>query len=151
MFLLFVLPVLVGTYFAIITGFIFFGRISAIFGIIVELAWIYCVSNFIAEKYSDKVEVPINRLNSALSMLILINFPFFFFPLPTNIMGAIAAASLVLNLYCIYFLARLVVMVEKQRNVGLNDYLMTGIIAYFWLIGIWFLQPRINRIYYQSD
>ena len=46
-----------------------------------------------------------------------------------------------------YFLAKLLVMVEKKSIVRFNDYIGTFFAAYVLLIGIWYLQPRINRAF----
>ena len=141
------LPVIVGTWFAVRFENIALAQMSVLFGTLMELVWIFSVSNYIANKYSHRVEVPIKRLNTALGFILI--FYILYIPdlIPTAIAQAVGYMALALNLYCICFMARLIVMVEKERNVTFKDYISTAIIAYFWFIGIWFLQPRINRIY----
>ncbi len=146
-FLLSVLPVAVGMWLASLTETIAMAQMSLLFGFFVELAWIYSVSNYIAKTYSHRVEVPINRLNGALIFIIIIYILYVPGLIPEAVGSAVGFLAIGLNLYCIYFMARLVVMVEKERNVTINDYILTAISAYFWIIGIWFLQPRINQIY----
>jgi len=53
-------------------------------------------------------------------------------------------------LYDLYFVAKNLALVEKQRSVSLGDYL--GYFCGLWIfpIGIWIVQPRINRLYAAS-
>ena len=69
-----------------------------------------------------------------------LRFFWIFFPL----IGLMCVA----NLYCIYKTAEALVTVELQRKATSGDCIVEFIlILYFWIIGIWFLQPRINRIF----
>jgi hypothetical protein len=49
-------------------------------------------------------------------------------------------------LYCVYFIAKTIVIAKLQRAVKFND--CVGIILLLWLlpIGIWFIQPLINKL-----
>lgn len=49
--------------------------------------------------------------------------------------------------YCIYFLAKSLKAVELQRSVTSNDYIGEFFLFWFYLIGLWFIQPRINRLF----
>ena len=49
-------------------------------------------------------------------------------------------------LYIAYFVARSVVSVEKQRIVTFDEYILPLLQVLFLPIGIWFLQPRLNRL-----
>lgn len=53
-------------------------------------------------------------------------------------------------LYLVYFVARSVVSVERQRIVALNEYIFPLLQAMFLPVGIWFLQPRLNRLCSES-
>ncbi|PZP51186.1 MAG: hypothetical protein DI598_03780 [Pseudopedobacter saltans] len=50
-------------------------------------------------------------------------------------------------IYCTYFNARALKTVELQRAVTFNDFV--GEFFLFWLfpVGIWFIQPRINKLF----
>lgn len=48
--------------------------------------------------------------------------------------------------YCCLFVAKTIVMVEKGRDVLFEDYFYEFVMVILFPIGIWFLQPRINKI-----
>ena len=48
--------------------------------------------------------------------------------------------------YCIYFVSKTIRTAELQRNVTFSDYAGEFFLIWFYPIGIWVLQPRINRL-----
>ena len=48
--------------------------------------------------------------------------------------------------YCMYFIAKTIKTVELQRYVYFSDYIAEIIMIWFFPIGIWFLQPKINKM-----
>lgn len=49
-------------------------------------------------------------------------------------------------LYYTAFPVRLLNTIEKEREVTFSDYILDSFLVIFFPIGIWILQPRINRI-----
>jgi hypothetical protein len=49
--------------------------------------------------------------------------------------------------YCMYFIAKVLKSVEWQRPVTFGDYAGEFFLIWFFPIGIWILQPRINRLF----
>ncbi len=49
-------------------------------------------------------------------------------------------------LYSMYFIAKTIKTVELQKEVTFSDFVGEFFMIWFFPIGIWFLQPRINRI-----
>jgi hypothetical protein len=49
--------------------------------------------------------------------------------------------------YILYFLSKSLRTVELQRQATSNDYISEFIMLWFSFVGIWFLQPRINKIF----
>jgi len=49
-------------------------------------------------------------------------------------------------LYCFYFVAKTIKTAELQRNVRFGDYAGEFFLIWFYPIGVWFLQPKINKI-----
>ena len=47
--------------------------------------------------------------------------------------------------YCIYFVAKTIKTVELQRPVAFGDFIGEFFMVWFSFIGIWILQPRINK------
>ena len=52
--------------------------------------------------------------------------------------------------YVLYFLARNLVLAETTRPVSFRDFIGSFLLFWFYPIGIWFLQPRINRLYAET-
>lgn len=48
--------------------------------------------------------------------------------------------------YCLYFVAKTIKTVELQRAVTFSDFSKEFFLAWFFPIGIWILQPKINRM-----
>jgi len=48
--------------------------------------------------------------------------------------------------YCIYFVAKTIKTVELQREVIFSDFVAEFFLVWFHFIGVWILQPRINKM-----
>lgn len=48
--------------------------------------------------------------------------------------------------YNIYFVAKSIKTAEAQRSVTIGDFILEAVFVWFLPIGIWFLQPRINKM-----
>lgn len=53
--------------------------------------------------------------------------------------------------YCMYFIAKELKATELQRPVSFNDFAGEFFLIWFFPIGVWFLQPRINRLFRSSQ
>ncbi len=49
-------------------------------------------------------------------------------------------------LYNLYFVARTFKTIELQRKVELGDYIGEFFLLWFYPVGIWFIQPKINKM-----
>lgn len=49
--------------------------------------------------------------------------------------------------YTLYFVAKTIKTAELQRKVGFGDFAGEFFLLWFYPIGIWFIQPRVNRLY----
>lgn len=49
--------------------------------------------------------------------------------------------------YCFYFNAKALKSIELQRPVTFNDYAGEFFLLWFFPIGVWILQPRINKLF----
>jgi hypothetical protein len=72
-----------------------------------------------------------------------------------NEYSPIAIVSIVLSLhlfsmfcifYCLYFCAKALKAAELQRPVTFSDFVGEFFLLWFFPIGVWILQPRINRL-----
>jgi hypothetical protein len=53
-------------------------------------------------------------------------------------------------LYAFYFDAKNLVMADRPGPVGFRDYVCSFALILFFPVGVWFVQPGINRLYAQS-
>ena len=49
--------------------------------------------------------------------------------------------------YCIYFNAKSLKTAELQRAITFSDYVVEFFLLWFFPIGVWFIQPRINKMF----
>ncbi len=49
--------------------------------------------------------------------------------------------------YGLYFVSKNLVMAEKKQKVVLVDYVGTFLLIWFFPIGVWFVQPRVNKLF----
>ena len=50
--------------------------------------------------------------------------------------------------YCIYFIAKALKAAEWQRPVTAGDYIGEFFLLWFYIVGVWFIQPRVNKLFY---
>lgn len=50
------------------------------------------------------------------------------------------------TIYCLYFVAKTFKTVELQRETKFSDYVGEFFLIWFFPIGVWIIQPKINRI-----
>ena len=55
--------------------------------------------------------------------------------------------TMVCNFFCLYFISKSLRMVEIRKRVVFNEFIGEFFLIWFFPIGIWFIQPRINKIF----
>jgi hypothetical protein len=82
-------------------------------------------------------------------------FATFFFPRPSNMQEPVVPIWLIFPLhlvatfglfYALIFCAKNLVMAERQKRVSFGNYVLTLFLVWFYPIGVWFIQPRLNSI-----
>jgi len=53
--------------------------------------------------------------------------------------------------YCLRFIAKTMKAVEWQRPVSFSDYAGEFFLIWFFPIGVWFIQPRINELFKEKE
>ena len=53
--------------------------------------------------------------------------------------------------YCLYFVAKTLKAVELQKPVTFNDYVGEFFLIWFYPVGVWFIQPRVNKLFVKND
>nr|WP_299341191.1 hypothetical protein [Allomuricauda sp.] len=49
--------------------------------------------------------------------------------------------------YSLYFAAKTIKTAELQREVGFGDFVAEFFLLWFYFIGIWIIQPKVNKLY----
>ncbi len=52
--------------------------------------------------------------------------------------------------YMLYFCSKTIKSIELNREVDFSDYAGEFFLLWFYIIGIWILQPKINKIYFEK-
>ncbi|WP_373551080.1 hypothetical protein [Haliscomenobacter sp.] len=60
-------------------------------------------------------------------------------------------ASISFIFYCIYHVAKTIKTVELQRKVTFSDFIAEFFLVWFFPIGVWILQPTINKLAAKDD
>lgn len=153
LFLLIVLPITISTVISVLTESLIIIKISMLLDFYIVLLWEYRVCTLIYEKYSSYLTVPILWFKICIGYMSIyvILFSLFFEIIPSNYLEPLHMVSFACNIYCLYFLSKLLVTVEKRSKVKFREYFGTLISMWILIIGIWNLQPRINRIFLIKD
>lgn len=67
------------------------------------------------------------------------------------LMVALHLLSMACIFYCLYFTAKALKTVERNAPVTASEYLGEFFLLWFYPVGIWLLQPRINRLFAFSE
>jgi len=49
--------------------------------------------------------------------------------------------------YCLYFVSKSLVLAETGKPASFSDYAGPFFLMWFYPLGVWFIQPRVNRLY----
>ena len=50
------------------------------------------------------------------------------------------------TIYCMYFAAKTIKTAELQREVSFGEFIGEFILIWFYVIGVWFIQPQVNKL-----
>lgn len=67
-------------------------------------------------------------------------FLYFLFLIPFHLL------SMVCSIHSMYFVAKTIKAVELQKDVSFSDFAAEFFLIWFFPIGIWMLQPRLNKL-----
>ncbi len=122
-------------------------QIGMFVSIFTMLLWIYSVCILINKKYSSELNVPLLRVKMCITYNMIYSIFFSFGIIPIDYLTPFHLLFFICNVYALYFLSKLLVMVEKKGKVNFKDWIGTFIAAYFFIFGIWTIQPRIIRVF----
>jgi hypothetical protein len=137
--------------------------------------WFYTLGTHLNRKLPDTVQMSLRRFKIFLSIpfLYFLLICIFLFSLFINLSAMAASGtsdpmafsaarpswlffilviplhffSMFCILYSLYFIAKSLKIAEGQRIVTFNDFAGEFFLIWFFPIGVWFIQPRINRLF----
>ena len=129
--------------------------------IITFLLWIYSIVIFGQEKAKTiGISYPLNTKFFKLNILLIILFyPIVLFDpssgpdinLLTVIFGLSGCYIIFGILYATAAAAKTIESLGQKRNVPFSDYFLTFILMLFSIIGVWIIQPKVNKIAPSSE
>jgi hypothetical protein len=127
------------------------------------LGWIYSVGINLAKKIPKTIRVNFRTFKLFISIVAIyflfavvfmfVNFNGDFFNtdsakfLNRGVLLPLGLFVMFCLFYCIYFNAKVLKIVELQQTVKFSDFGGEFLLFWFFLFGIWIIQPRINRIF----
>ena len=139
--------------------------IVIIFSLCIFFAWFYALGTNLHKKLPGSVEMNLTKfkiflvipflfiLFVCLLMLFMINNSIAGKEPPTigvGILGILLPVDLFsffCIFYCLYFNAKVLKAVELQREVSFEDYVGEFFLIWFFPIGLWFIQPKVNKLF----
>jgi len=135
--------------------------------VIVYFLWFYSLGLSLHKKLPSSVNMSLNRFLVFISypLVYLIGFCFFMSramkitdDLPPSVFSTAILLIIPLHLfamfcmfYCLYFVSKALKSAELQREALLGDYIVDMLLFWFFIVGIWFLQPRINKLFAEDE
>jgi uncharacterized RDD family membrane protein YckC len=115
-------------------------------------AWFWAVGSF----FSSIVQ-PELRMKSGFFRVALVYPPFYFVffiatiqessPVVLGLIVPLHLFAMVCMFYLLYFVSRSLVLAETNKPASFYDYAGSFFLLWFFPVGIWIVQPRVNRLY----
>jgi hypothetical protein len=115
------------------------------------MAWLWSMGSylFLIAKPTLKRNIHFFRFAIIFPTLYLLTaLPFFLSrnPFVERIVVPMHLLTLFCLIYDFYFVSKSLVIAEKGKRVSFNDYGLSLFLLFFSLLGVWLIQPRINRL-----
>lgn len=118
------------------------------------LGWIYSVGNEIGKRLHNQASYKkLFRVCILITLFCCLIASFYQpiqstldFDLGHSLFKFIAPFVLLAVFYCFYFVSKVLVSVELNRNVSFSEHRLEFFLFFFFILGVWLLQPRIRKI-----
>lgn len=126
-------------------------QIFFVFGVLMFCGWFYSVAinSFLKIPYDASLNLRVFKTFCIISIVYPLCFVGFINFIPDYfelflLLHIIVSACLI---YCIYFTAKSLKAAILQRPVTLADYFVELLLIWFFPLGVWFIQPEINKLF----
>jgi len=134
--------------------------IGSLLSVGIFFGWFYALGINLNKRLPTKAKLNLSKFKWFMLILIAYSILFcvfvFYFWLKANRAGTFTVMlpfhflSMFCMLYCLYFNAKSLKAVELQRPVTFGDCIEEFFLIWFFPIGIWIIQPRINKMFDES-
>lgn len=129
-------------------GFVYLGLMSIY--MFCFLGWLWAMGTFLNLLQEPNVRLRLTLFRVALLYPPVYGTVFFIADLPVRAVLPLHLFAIFCLLYCFYFVAKTLATVNKDRQVSFRDYGKYLFLLYFFPIGLWSIQPRINQLRAQN-
>lgn len=150
-FSLFILPILLFILGVATSASIHVSRLILLSGIWTVLLWMYSIGILLHDKYSPYLNIPVSRFKVCISYGFIYSIFFMSSIIPFEYLMPFHLASFCCNMYALYFVSKLVVLIERKSEVKIQNYIGTFVLVWFYLIGVWLIQPRVAKLFLSND
>jgi hypothetical protein len=136
----------------------FAGMVSGVFVFLVFIAWYWSLGTNLNKKIPEEIRMRSGFFRFGTICGVAVSVPcllVFFVIVAIGEFGrrvfALLVPSYVFGIFCVfygfYFIAKNLVMAENKRKVGFHEFVGAFLLMWMYPIGIWFIQPRVNRLF----
>jgi hypothetical protein len=135
-------------------GFLFVG--SMLFYILSGVFWFGAMGSFLNSIVKPELQMDARFFHLAL-VYPVIYMPIFFpllltkILLSTNFILPLHLGCMICLFYLLYFVSRCFGLVEKGKPVSFFDYAGPFFLLWFFPLGIWIIQPKVNQLYAERN
>lgn len=150
LFLLLILPISVGLLIGTYTQESLYNEVLNIIFFLFWIGWIYSIGNLLGRRW-DKGKLALRLFHFCiLFYLFFITIATFKVYIGINsesiLFSLIVIFALLSVFYCLYYVSKMLVILEKQREIKFKEHQIEFFLFFIFIIGIWILQPRINQL-----
>lgn len=142
----------------------FLSLIPTMISMTLSLGWIYAIGTNFHKKLPDTVKMNLVRFKvlffimAVYALFFCIFFAFNTFPNERILNSGLFVVIIPIHIfsmfcvfYCLHFNARTLKAVELQRPVTFGDFSGEFLLLLFYPIGLWIIQPRINKFFDKTN
>jgi len=127
--------------------------------LVVFIGWLFSIGIFLNNKIENIIKPKMHMFYLAIIIQVM-NYAFYMFyffdrfiedrnmqSIHFMMMQTSNFVAFFCMIYIMFFIAKNLVMAEENKIIKVSDYFKEFILLLFYAVGIWFIQPRINRIF----
>jgi len=114
------------------------------------LFWFWSMGSFLSMVVQPRLRLNMRFFLFALAYPLLYSLVFFWYfesPSPAAVIIPLHLFAMFCIIYVLYFVSKSFLLAERRTSVTFSSYAGIFVLCWFFPIGVWIIQPRINRLY----